>query len=175
MLNQMHKNGLRKIHFGIESGTQRILNDVYNKKINIKDMENTVRLAKKIGIHMLGFFMIGAPGETAEEINSTIALADKLPLDEATFSITTPFAGTSLYEKIKQSPDYEISKEYEDFDYYRKTPIKKGGISTIKLRYLQINALFMFYTHPARLRYILRHLFNLRGIKRLYRKLKRFV
>ncbi len=174
ILEAMHKAGLRNIHFGIESGSQRVLDDIYQKGVRLNDVEKALTLTRKIGIKTLGFFMIGAPGETLEEAKATISLAIRLPLNEATFSITTPLVGTFLYENARSSSEYEISRDFHDFDYYKGGAIKKGTIPVSKLRYLQKIALVRFYLSPRRFIYILRHLFTLNGLKKLFAKIRRF-
>jgi radical SAM superfamily enzyme YgiQ (UPF0313 family) len=175
LLEAMYKVGLRNIHFGIESGSQRVLDEIYKKGMRLSDVENVLKLTKKMKIHALGFFMIGSPGETPAEIDATIRLAHRLPLDEATFSITTPLLGTFLCDMVKSSPQYIVSDDFGDFDYYRTTPIKAGGLPISRLKYLQKKALCIFYLHPRRIGYILRHLLTLKGIKKLLTKIKRFI
>lgn len=174
LMSMMYRAGLRNIHFGIESGSQRILDNIYQKAIKLGEVKRVILAAKKAGIHTLGFFMIGAPSETQEEIESTINLSSSLDLDEATFSITTPLIGTYLYDMVKKDSRYTLSKDFSDFNYYKKRAFNGEGLTYNKLRYLQKKALFTFYTHPKRWRYVLTHLFSIKGLQKLFSKLKRF-
>ena len=63
----MKKAGCWEIAFGIESGSQKIL-DLVAKDITIKDIETGVRLTHEAGIKVKGLFMMGHPGETSETI-----------------------------------------------------------------------------------------------------------
>lgn len=175
LLKRMHGCGLRNIHFGIESGSQRVLDKVYNKGISLERIHDLITTTKKIGITTMGFFMLGAPTESEEEINATIRLANKLPLEEATFSITNPLIGTDLHDMVSQNPDYKISENFSDFDYYRKRAMSGGNISYGKLKWLQKKALIFFYLSPIRLRYIAGHFRSLSGIKKMIQKIRRFV
>jgi len=174
-MKMMHRAGLRNIHFGIESGSQRVLDDVYKKAIRLEDIRGVIHEARKAGVHTLGFFMLGAPSETIEEIESTIRLSRSLALDEATFSITTPLIGTYLYEMVKGDNKYTLSEDYADFNYYRKRAFEGDGPSHRKLRYYQKKALFLFYIDPKRWRYVIIHLISMKGLIKLFNKLRRFI
>lgn len=106
LLCLMKKAGCKLIHYGIESGSQRIL-DMIQKGIDIKDITTAVNLTKKAGIEVAGFFIIGFPGETEEEMMETISFATRLNLDYASFHPVIPYPGTGL---IMNKSDYS-----EDF------------------------------------------------------------
>ncbi len=172
MLKMMHRAGLRKIHFGIESGSQRILDTVYHKDLNIEKIREVVSSTRKAGIHTMGFFMLGAPSETEQDIRKTISFAKNLPLEEASFFLTTPLAGTYLHDMILNDQTYRIPLPYEDFDYYTHYCIQ-GGIGRTRIKFLQIKAFLFFYLHPSRIRYIIKYVFSVRGIKKLFNKIVR--
>jgi len=73
----------------------------------------------------MGFFMLGAPTETIKEINSTIAFSNTLGLDEASFSLVTPLAGTYLNDMASNGSD-AMYKIYERLNYYSRYSIKGG-------------------------------------------------
>ncbi|MDD5254843.1 MAG: radical SAM protein [Candidatus Omnitrophica bacterium] len=172
VLKLMHVSGLRNIHFGIESASQRILDAVYNKQIRIDKVRDVIASADRIGIDTMGFFMLGAPGETPEEINKTISFAMGLKLKEASFSLTTPLSGTYLYRKLLLDDSFEIDKDYDNRNYYSRYSIK-GGIGFRRIKRLQLKAFLLFYLHPFRLKYILKHLLHPRGIRKLFIKTRR--
>ena len=174
LLERMFEVGLRNIHLGIESGSQEILDKVYNKGIMLDDVRKVVDGANRLHINVLGFFMLGAPGESEEEINKTIRLANSLKLKEATFSITTPIPGTYLYDMVRKR-GLHISDDFTDFDYYSKRSFSGDNLTFTCLKTLQKKALFSFYTHPFRWGYVARHLVSPNGMKRLMRKVRRFV
>jgi len=172
ILRMMYQAGLRNIHFGIESSSQRILDDIYNKKIKIEQVKDTISLAKKIGIYTMGFFMLGAPSETEEDINNTISFAKSLKLEEVSFSLTIPLVGTYLYKMILNDNKYKIDPNYENLNYYSRYSIM-GGITKNRIKFLQLKAFLFFYLHPSHFRYIIKHLFSTRGINKLLNKIKR--
>jgi len=175
ILKNMYAAGLRVIHFGIESGSQRILDEIFNKKIILDQSRSAVSLAKKIGIHAMGFFMLGAPTETAKEINQTVSFARSLRLDEASFSLTTPLIGTDLHRMLvnsdKLKTQYQITPGY--LDYYSRYALR-GGLHPWCIKFFQLKAILFFYLHPFRFRYIMGHIFTLRGYRKLLNKIRRF-
>ena len=102
MLKAMRDAGCIGIAYGIESGSQLIL-DSMRKNITIGQTRKVVKWTKEIGIKAAGYFMIGMLGETKETIMDSLNFAKELDLDFYGFSITTPLPGTELYtEAIKK-------------------------------------------------------------------------
>jgi radical SAM superfamily enzyme YgiQ (UPF0313 family) len=173
LLRVMYKAGLRVMHLGVETGSQRVSDEIYNKGIDLSKVPKTIETAEKIGISCLCFFMIGAPGETIKEINQTIKFARSLNCSEITATIATPLPGTYLYEKTKTN--YAVTDDFSNFDYYKNSAFKNPDVSFKRLKYLQKKLLFRFYTHPKRFPYILKHLTSISGIKKMFLKIKRFL
>lgn len=89
--------GCDLVMLGIESGSQRVL-DSMNKGTKLPDIEKAVANAKKAGIKLIhGFFVIGSPGETIEEIKQTFNFAERLEITTFGFSNLTVFRGTPLW------------------------------------------------------------------------------
>jgi len=88
--------GLELVAFGIESGTQSLLDGV-GKGATLKQAREAVAAARAEGILTVGYFMVGLPGETVESLVATAAFARELDLDFAKFSITLPLPGTALF------------------------------------------------------------------------------
>ena len=170
---KMYNAGLRYLHIGAESGSQRILDEVYRKGIKLEDIRETINAARKAGIRSGCFFMLGAPTETREELNRTIRFASSLDIDEATFNITTPLPGTYLYDMVREL-NYKISDDYSDFNYYSRRAFDDPNLNTKTLKHYQRKALFSFYLKPRRWPYILKHLISPTGIKKLIIKVQRF-
>lgn len=113
MFQLMKKAGCYKVHFGIESGNQDIINRA-KKGITLDQVRNAVRYCKQAGIKAKGYFMLGMSGDTVRTMQDTIDFADELSLDEMMFSITTPFPGTELWNII----DKEKIKSLSNAFYY---------------------------------------------------------
>lgn len=105
LMTKMSASGCKGLRIAPESGVQRIVNDVIKKNLDLKDVEKAVVLAKKVGIKIGVFFILGLIGETKEDMKKTIKYAYKLRqlgADNFHFSIAMPLYGTELYEQAKQ-------------------------------------------------------------------------
>ena len=169
ILGALKEAGLRKIYLGIESCTDRIREEVLNKKITRDEIQKAVLAAKRHGIKVQGYFMIGAPGETKAEAKKTVAYARELDLDDLTINITTPLPGTFLHQKYRG----DIFLEEEDFDYYRRYAFKPGELSETWLRREQVLGYLAFYIRPRKLLELVRSIFLPRFLRRTFLKLKR--
>jgi len=105
LLIKMKKSGCKKIRVAPESGVQRVVDQIIKKNLDLKSVERSVVLCKKIGIKVGCFFVIGLIGETKKDIEETIKFAYKLKrlgAESFVFSIATPMFGTELYEQAKR-------------------------------------------------------------------------
>ena len=139
--------GCQIVYFGVESGSQRILN-LMKKGITLEQSVKAIRLAKEAGINTVASFILGMPDESVEEANATIEFATRLNPDYAQFTICTPYPGTELYDYAVKN-DLLLTRDWSKYDAL--TPVMKTKISIRKLRELLAKAYFKFYT---RLSYI---------------------
>lgn len=95
-LIKMKKAGCWLVAFGIESGSQRILDNV-KKDAKVEDAVRSINLCHKHGIKTWGYFIIGLPGEDKRTVRETIDFAKSIPLDIALFHVAMPYAGTEFY------------------------------------------------------------------------------
>lgn len=166
-LRLAHKAGLRMVSLGIESGTPKILK-LYNKGITLKQTRLAVKKLKSNNIKTRGYFILGAPTETVKDIKQTINLAVSLKLDEAAFSILTPFPGTYIYDLAK-SRGWKISEDWSYKHYYSKGGFITGALPEKIIRRYQRLAFLRFYLHPYRAKYLIGSALKL---KRAITKLK---
>lgn len=96
----MKKAGCSAIFFGIESGSQRILDGI-SKRIKIQQVVDSFTLCKKHGIEPRFLSIVGLPGENAESVNETIKLAKKLRVNTEP-AILIVYPGTAIYEEAKK-------------------------------------------------------------------------
>lgn len=98
MLRAMRRAGCDMILFGVESGSQTIL-DALQKGTTVGQAVEAFGMTRKAGIKTYASFMIGNPGETPETARQTISLAKRLNPDIAIFFFTTAYPGTPMYEQ----------------------------------------------------------------------------
>jgi radical SAM superfamily enzyme YgiQ (UPF0313 family) len=85
--------------FGVEAGTQKIL-DRLKKKQTPAQVEHAVSEAKRHGIARVhGFFVVGSPGETAADIRESFRFAARLELDTFGFNRLCAYRGTPLWQE----------------------------------------------------------------------------
>jgi radical SAM superfamily enzyme YgiQ (UPF0313 family) len=95
----MKKANCDFLAFGVEAGTQKIL-DRLNKRQTLAQVEHAVREAKRHGIERVhGFFVIGSPGETAVDILESFRFAARLELDTFGFNRLCAYRGTPLWQE----------------------------------------------------------------------------
>jgi hypothetical protein len=85
-LDQLRANGLREVALGIESGNPRVLQYI-DKRIHPDMIRRVVRRLTERGIGVKGYFILGFPGETADELDDTVRLVHDL------WDITDPLPG----------------------------------------------------------------------------------
>lgn len=115
LFDLMYKAGCYRIPFGIESGSQLILDNV-KKGIKLEQVVNAVKWANEAGLETLGYFMLGLPGETVETIEETISFSQKLNLHYAKFALTIPLPGSPLYDDWKKS-NLIKTNDWEKFNF----------------------------------------------------------
>ncbi|MBN1433168.1 cobalamin-dependent protein [Candidatus Fermentibacterales bacterium] len=169
LLDHMIAAGLRKINIGVESASQRVLDDIYDKGITVEGVRRALRMAKKRGISVQGYFMLGAPGETLEEMRSTVSFAVREPFDDALFDITTPFPHTRLWDSSR----HLIRMDYSHFDCFRTCVYDLGDITPGQVERLKKRAYWRFYLDPGRILSTFRTALGLRRIRRTLAKMRR--
>jgi magnesium-protoporphyrin IX monomethyl ester (oxidative) cyclase len=119
LLRKMKESGCAEVTISPESGDQEVLDKIVGKKLDLKSVENVVKLCKKIGLRVGCNFVIGMVGETKQNIKNTLEFANKLKkmgLDVCNCYIALPFYGTRLYEQAKKS-NYLTVKDGEELEY----------------------------------------------------------
>jgi anaerobic magnesium-protoporphyrin IX monomethyl ester cyclase len=87
---------------GVESGSQRVLTDVCNRRTKTDALVKSYRIMREQGFRTNAYFMMGFPTETREEIFETVDLCRKLKSDIDSVSIFQPYPGLPLTEMCKE-------------------------------------------------------------------------
>jgi len=163
LLLAMKNSGCQKVAFGVESGSQRII-DRIGKKITIEQVKNAVNMAKEAGIkHIEGNFIIGSdPAETLEDVEKTKYLITSLPWSFVSVTVIVPYPGTPLYTSMKDKNLLHVEK-WEDFVMFGKKPKwRTENFSSDELLRLQKQLTNAFYLNP---KYIIRQLLGIRSFQ----------
>ena len=124
----MKDSGCEVVSFGVESGSQKVLNKV-RKGITISMIESTFHTARKVGLRTKSYFIVGLPGEEWEDLEESVALAKRINPDYLWLSFFTPVPGAELFENYKTeykegawdgllyfyNKDPELNKKYKYF------------------------------------------------------------
>lgn len=101
ILNAMKVSNGILIGFGIESGSQKILNAM-NKRIKTSDIKNVLLNCVKINLPVKIQLIFGYPGENRKTLNDTILLFKESRIPGRRFAVITPLPGAPLYEEAKR-------------------------------------------------------------------------
>jgi len=115
LLRLMKKAGYYSISIAIESGDKDVLK-LMNKPVDLEKAKNLIKTIRDIGLKSKGFFILGYPGETKEQMNRTIDFAANAGLDWVIFFIATTIPGSGI-EKICKENNWFVDK---DLDYIRQ-------------------------------------------------------
>ena len=170
-LQKFKKAGGHTIAIGIESGSQKILDNA-NKDLKLETVEKTVHLIKKVGLTVNGFFILGLPAEEIEDIKETIDFSCKLKLDRAWYNIFTPYPGSKYYYDWVNNYKIDLSKiDWKKFN--SSTPLGVSKIPNKVLNNYKRIAFLKFYLRPRILLNYLRA-YRIAGILTFIRRLSIF-
>jgi Fe-S oxidoreductase len=99
LLIAMRGIGFRQIGIGVESASERILK-VIRKGTAVEKIEQAIKTACELGFDVSLLFVVGTPGETLEDVETSITLARKYPVMKSFFFNLIPFPGTRLYDWV---------------------------------------------------------------------------
>ncbi len=102
LVRLMKASGCTSVCLAIESGSERIRNQVYRKGLSMEKIEQVFHWFRDAGIPTIGYFLVGAPGETRADFEESKALMARLPLSLITVGIFTPYPKTELYDECKE-------------------------------------------------------------------------
>jgi len=103
LLLLMRKAGfIPSVAVGIESGSERILRKI-KKNLKKEIVKDKIKLMIKCGFRPIGYFILGFPGESKEEMYETLAFAKELKLYRAAFSPLLVLPGTEIHKELTDS------------------------------------------------------------------------
>lgn len=121
IIKNLKRGGCHMICFAIESGDERIRNDILRKKLSNERILETARLLRKYRLKFFTFNMIGLPTETIEQAFETLTLNAKIGTTVPYFTVFQPLPGTDIYNfsKDKGLLSAEIGVEHmEQFFFF---------------------------------------------------------
>jgi len=102
VLERLRDIGCRKILYGVESGSQRVL-DSMKKGITVEEVHEISRLTRALGIEQYWFLIYGYPPEDIHDLRLTIDMVRRLQPDEYGITVAYPLPSTEFYETVRHS------------------------------------------------------------------------
>ena len=157
MARMMYKSGCRLVSIGVESGSQKMLDNI-GKKITLDDIRNTVKILKKNKIKIYNYFVIGLPWETEETVEETIKFAIELDSNFISFYTATPLPGTKYFAYAMMNKLVEGNLDFRSA--YYEPVVRSEYLSKERIFELHKQAVKRFYLRP---KFILKTLLSLRS------------
>ncbi len=134
MVYAMQQAGVYFTGIGIESGSPRVLDRV-KKRINLDNVRRAISLLNGFKITTVGFFILGLPTETREEMEDTVRYAMSTKLNHAQFGTFIPYPGSEDYnEKSPYTPDELVDVQINATErFYLRPRILWGLLKNLKL------------------------------------------
>ena len=159
VLEMMKSSGCVTVGFGVESGSQKVL-DALNKKAKVEDAVKAFDLCHEVGIKTWATIIIGSPRETKEDVEQTDRLLQRIKPDYLEIFYLTPFRGTVLYDQgieegwvmrentnwLNSEPQVSINFTLEELVEIRRNLLNKHNP---KWRWLQLNLKDPYFIYDA--------------------------
>lgn len=129
VLRSLYEAGCVFIGYGIESGSQRVIDEILHKGISLDISKAIINKTLKNGIGVGAWFMIGIPGETWDDAMATINFAKKLNVSTVEVNIATPFPGTDFYYNCKKN-NWLVSEDWKLYAEKREALIETPYLSS---------------------------------------------
>lgn len=118
LLDLMAESGCVGINVAIESGNERVLRDIVEKRmVKLGKVPELIGKIKKRGLYCIANFIIGFPGETWNEIRETVAFAENCGADYVKFFVAVPLYDTKLYHTAVSMGAIKSNEEYPKTDW----------------------------------------------------------
>ena len=148
LLVALRAAGTVMICVAIESASPR-LQKYMRKNLDLARAREVIRDITRLGIFCQGFFMLGFPTETEQEMRDTIRYACRSRLHTASFFAVKPVPGTELHSRV-YGPDSAFSEDEFKVYGYHNVNCKCSTLSPDKFRALFVLAFYRFYLNPLR-------------------------
>jgi anaerobic magnesium-protoporphyrin IX monomethyl ester cyclase len=173
----MKRAGVSRVSVGIETSKQKYL-DLMQKEITVEQIEDCLARARKIGLPVFAFMMIGLPGQTRKEMLEEVDFLKKHKVEYASFSVMTVYPKTELLRialangDIKEDPWQSFA---ENPVPSMQAPYVNGLYSAEELQRIQLEVTRRFYFSPRILYRRMREVKSYKAFKERARLALRFL
>lgn len=117
ILRAMSEAGCTDLLYGVESGSQEVLEKI-GKGITLEQVREAVRMGQKAGIRIFASFVLGLPGETRQTLSRTAQFARSLGCQYG-FHVLAPFPGTRIWEEAQAMGIKILTERWDHYDANR--------------------------------------------------------
>jgi radical SAM superfamily enzyme YgiQ (UPF0313 family) len=174
LVRKLRQAGTYKINYAVETASPR-LQKLIRKNLDLEKIRQAIDYTARAGILTSGFFMLGFPTETRQEILETIQFAANSHLESAMFFRVVPFPNTELRDLALQD-GAQLTEGFGDplrDCHFSGKSVATRHVTAQELTDLQSEAYWRFYRKPLRVARLFRKHPNKRvvlgNLLRLYR------
>lgn len=102
MLRMLADAGCQQITYGVESGSERIRREVMQRGVDNQRFRDVFEWTRDVGIQVTANYMLGLPGETRDDLQQTLDLAEELDVLDFGYFVFYPYPGTQLFHECMQ-------------------------------------------------------------------------
>lgn len=147
LVAKLKATGTYKINYAIETASPR-LQQMVKKRVKLEKLKEAIRITNEARIWTHGFFMVGFPTETREEVQMTIDYACTSKLNSAGIFVLQPFPGTEIWDQIA-GMGIEIPFDTDMVNYFQAN-YKISEVEPEELFEIVKKANRRFYLNPVR-------------------------
>jgi len=148
IFNLLAEAGFYFLGIGVETASQEVA-DKLGRSLDINKLRNNISMARKAGLKVVLYFMLGLPFDTKETMRETIDLAKNLSADGATFLFTIPFAGTKLCKMVHEKGRFLVDLNLNSICYEANPVYEIGQLKAKDVKTMFKLAHREFYLRPA--------------------------
>jgi anaerobic magnesium-protoporphyrin IX monomethyl ester cyclase len=135
LFEKLYEAGCKEISFGIESGSQKILDNI-NKKVTVEQNRIAILDAKDAGLMVKAFLMVGSPGESWDTVYETVKFMNETKPQYWSLFNFVPLPGCDIYN----NPDkYHIKIISRDYDNYFNLAGQNESGSVVETEYMDVD------------------------------------
>ncbi len=143
LLHMLAEAGCRQITYGVESGSERVRRGIMRRQVSNDRFRQVFRWTRDAGILLTANFMLGLPGETRDDLQQTLDLAEELNVADFGYFVFYPYPGTRLFQVC-------LDNDYLPADYLQRPANHRESI--LQLPDLSRDDIATFYDRFTELR-----------------------
>lgn len=132
IVKALKESGCISCVFGVESGVERIRNEVLAKGVKDEEIYEAARLFKKYRIRFGTYNMVGLPGETVEDAFQTVKINARIRADFPWCSVLQPYPGTQIRRRLEADLGREVAVDKIGASYFTSSVLRSRKIRQLK-------------------------------------------